>query len=247
MTNNDLKYAIMIPARYQSSRFPGKPLVNICGKTMIQHVWERCCQAVDAENVFVVTDDERIEDVVINFGGKALMTSSTCKTGTDRIAEANLKLNYDFIINVQGDEPLVNPRDIEKIINTYIACPNIIVNGMTAIETEHEFFSSSVPKAVAGLSGNLLYMSRSGIPSSKSAKFSWGFKQVCIYAFSKEHLNFFYQCTDKTPLEAIEDIEILRFVEHGYKVKMVETVGGTIAVDTPADLLRVIDLLEKKK
>ena len=107
----DLKnYAVVIPARYESSRFPGKPLVDICGKPMIQHVWERSCEAVGKDKVFVATDDDRIKNAVEDFGGKVLMTSAGCLTGTDRVAEANLQLDCDFIVNVQGDEPLIKSR-----------------------------------------------------------------------------------------------------------------------------------------
>ncbi|XQF90885.1 cytidylyltransferase domain-containing protein [Pseudoalteromonas espejiana] len=109
-----MKYAVVIPARYQSSRFPGKPLVDICGKPMIQHVWEKCCKAVHKEQVFVATDSGEISSVVKAFGGQVVMTSSDCLTGTDRLAEANLTLDCDFLVNVQGDEPVIDPENIKK-------------------------------------------------------------------------------------------------------------------------------------
>lgn len=240
---NTEKYAIVIPARYQSSRFPGKPLIDLCGKPMIQHVWERCCEAVPLEKVYIATDNEHIENTVKEFGGLVIRTSSDCLTGTDRLAEANLSLDCDFIINVQGDEPLINPEDINAVINTFINGNGSVVNAMCSITDEEEFHSLTVPKVVTDLSGNLLYMSRAGIPLSKDGEFKFGFKQVCIYAFSKEHLKFFFSKKKKTPLEQIEDIEILRFLESGYPVQMIEVNSGSIAVDIPEDVNRVIEAM----
>ncbi|EKO3387385.1 3-deoxy-manno-octulosonate cytidylyltransferase [Vibrio fluvialis] len=234
MTNNR-SFAVVIPARYESSRFPGKPLVDICGKPMIQHVWERCCLAVGLEKVFVATDDVRIQKAVLEFGGRVIMTSSNCLTGTDRLAEANIQLDYDFIVNVQGDEPLIEPSDINTIICAFLETGNVI-NAMCPIVSEAEFRSLTVPKVVFSQSQKLLYMSRAGIPLTKSGEYKFGYKQVCIYAFSREQLAFFYSNKSKTRFEQIEDIEILRFIESGYTVDMVEVSSGSIAVDVPSDL-----------
>lgn len=245
MNDENMKYAVVIPARYESSRFPGKPLVDICGKSMIQHVWERCCKAVELEKVYVATDDDRIEEVVKGFGGRVIRTSSDCLTGTDRLAESNLMLDCDFIINVQGDEPLINPDDITDMINNFIQGDGSVLNAMCRITEPKEFFSLTVPKVVCDESKNLLYMSRSGIPLTKNSEFKFGFKQVCIYAFSKQHLEFFYSKNNKSKLEEVEDIEILRFLESGYKVKMIEVESGSIAIDIPEDVGRVINILSK--
>lgn len=238
-------FAVVIPARYKSSRFPGKPLVDISGKPMIQHVWERCGQAVGQSKVYVATDDVRIQSVVQSFGGNVVMTSSDCLTGTDRLADANLSLDCDYVINVQGDEPLINPQDIITVINKFKETGNI-TNAMCSISTEKEFFSLTVPKVVTTESGKLLYMSRSGIPFSKTGGFSFGYKQVCIYAFSREHLNFFYSKKTKSKHEEIEDIEILRFLESDYSVDMVEVESGSLAVDVPDDVDAVINILAAK-
>ena len=238
--NDSQTFAVVIPARFKSSRFPGKPLVDICGKPMIQHVWERCCQAVGTANVYVATDDKQIQDVVTNFGGQVVMTSASCLTGTDRLAEANQKLKKDFIINVQGDEPLVNPEDINKIISVFRKTGNV-TNAMCPIVSEQEFRSFTVPKVTFSGSGKLLYMSRSGIPTTKSGEYRFGFKQVCIYAFSKEQLEFFYSHNIKTRHEEVEDIEILRFLESDYQVDMVEVESGSLAVDVPEDVQSVVD------
>lgn len=236
-------YAVLIPARYKSSRFPGKPLVDICGKPMIQHVWQRCCNAVGADKVFVATDDKTIASAVKDFGGQFIMTSDTCLTGTDRLAEANEQLNCDFIINVQGDEPLINPADIRAVINEYLSNPEQVVNAMCKITSREEFNSLTVPKVVCNKDCSLLYMSRAGIPLSKDGHFHFAYKQVCIYAFSKAHLELFHAMTEKTPLESVEDIEILRFLEQGIKVKMIEVEQGSLAVDIPSDVDKIVQKL----
>lgn len=232
-------FAVVIPARFKSSRFPGKPLIDICGKPMIQHVWERCCAAVGASQVYIATDDDRIRDAVIKFGGQPIMTSSECLTGTDRLAEANLYLKKDFLVNVQGDEPLIEPGDIHKVIAAFQETGNV-TNAMCQLSSEDEFRSLTVPKVTASKSGRLLYMSRAGIPLTKSGDFQFGYKQVCIYAFSKEQLAFFYGQSSKTRHEEVEDIEILRFLESDYQVDMVEVKSGSLAVDVPSDVDAVI-------
>jgi 3-deoxy-manno-octulosonate cytidylyltransferase (CMP-KDO synthetase) len=240
-----MKYAVVIPARYQSSRFPGKPLVDILGKTMIQRVWERCCEAVGAASVYIATDSNLIKAKTESFGGQVIMTSDTCLTGTDRLAEANKILGCDFIINVQGDEPLINPEDINKLIKAYQENPNTIINAMCSITDEEEFRSFTVPKVVASNSGKLLYMSRSPVPVTKKGDFVFGYKQVCIYVFSKEHLNFFAAHENKTRIEDVEDIEILRFLEKDIDVHMIEVQNASVAVDVPQDVEKVIVLLNK--
>ena len=242
-----MNYAVVIPARYQSSRFPGKPLVDICGKSMIQHVWERCCLAVGQELVYIATDSDKIKDECIGFGAKVIMTSSNCMTGTDRLAETNEQLNVDFVINVQGDEPLINPDDICKVIEAYKKEPSTIVNAMCKISNEEEFHSFTVPKVVVSETSKLLYMSRSPIPISKNAEFSIAYKQVCIYAFSKRHLEFFASHSAKTKLEQVEDIEILRFLENDIPVRMVNVSSSSIAVDVPSDVKKVIAKLQRNK
>ena len=240
---NEKTFAIIIPARYESSRFPGKPLADICGKPMIQHVWERCCLAVGRAKVYIATDCDMILNVAIEFGAKVVLTSSNCLTGTDRLAEANKLLNCDFVVNVQGDEPLINPNDILTVIDEYIKKPETVINAMCPIIYENEFRSFTVPKVVASKSGNLLYISRSPIPVSKTNSFSFGFKQVCIYAFSKSHLEFFASHQQKTPIEQVEDIEILRFLENDIPVKMVTVESTSIAVDIPSDLEKVVEYI----
>jgi 3-deoxy-manno-octulosonate cytidylyltransferase (CMP-KDO synthetase) len=239
-----LNYSIVIPARFESSRLPGKPLVDLCGLPMIQHVWQRCCEAVDdVSQVVIATDDERIRSVAESFGSRVVMTSSDCLTGTDRVAEANEDLDSDFVINVQGDEPLLDPDSIRQVVTAYIQSKGAIINAMCPILEEEEFRAFTVPKVVADINGELLYMSRAAIPLTKSGEFVTAQKQVCIYAFSREHLRFFASNKQKSPMEQIEDIEILRFLEHGYSVRMIEVDGGSIAVDVPADVERVVAIM----
>jgi 3-deoxy-manno-octulosonate cytidylyltransferase (CMP-KDO synthetase) len=232
-----LKYGVIIPARYKSSRFPGKPLIDLCGKPMIQHVWERCVSAVGAENVYIATDSDSISAAASAFGAKVIMTSEGCKTGTDRIAEANIQLDLDFVINVQGDEPLINPSDILAVRDKFLENPASIVNAYCKITEDENIKSLTIPKVVVSKTGRLLYMSRSAIPGTKDGESAAdSYKQVCIYAFSREHLSFFYSNENKTRLEAEEDIEILRFLENDYFIKMIEVNSGSIAVDIPADV-----------
>jgi 3-deoxy-manno-octulosonate cytidylyltransferase (CMP-KDO synthetase) len=236
-------FAVVIPARFKSSRFPGKPLVDLCGKPMIQRVWERCCQAVGADKVYVATDDERIKACIEQFNGKVVMTSSDCLTGTDRIAEANKTLQCDFLVNVQGDEPLIDPEHIKLVVKKFKETGNV-TNAMCEITSESEFRSLTVPKVACSKTGKLLYMSRAGIPLTKDGEFRFGFKQVCIYAFSKEQLEFFSGFNQKSLNENVEDIEILRFLENDYTVDMVKVSAGSLAIDILEDVEKVTKVLE---
>ena len=235
MDNNGV---VLIPARYKSSRFPGKPLVDICGKTMIQRVYEQCVSAVGSQNVYVATDSDDIESSVKGFSGNVIKTSENCLTGTDRIAEANKALDYDFVVNVQGDEPLVKSEDIKKVFDSMKEDISNIINCYCDID-KNEIQMSSIPKVVISESGKLIYMSRSGIPFDKNLKSNAMYKQVCIYGFSKFHLEKFMAHPYKSSNESIEDIEILRFLEMDIPVQMIKVEKGSIAVDTPDDLERI--------
>jgi len=239
------KYKIIIPARYSSSRFPGKPLAKICGVEMIKRVWNKCIQVLDPADVFVATDSDRIMQYCISSDINAIATSSECKTGTDRVYEASMHLDADVYINVQGDEPLVDPDDIIKVIDKSKSNPGEIINAMCPIRSEDEFYNSSVPKVVSSADNQLLYMSRSAIPATKELGFVRAHKQVCIYAFPRDALRSFYNVDNKTPLESIEDIEILRFIELGYKVYMVNVSEASVAVDHPEDIVKVENLLRQ--
>jgi 3-deoxy-manno-octulosonate cytidylyltransferase (CMP-KDO synthetase) len=231
--------AIIIPARYQSSRFPGKPLIDILGRSMIHRVWEQCKEVLPSTNIFVATDSEKIADHCSKNNIQALLTSSECLTGTDRVYEASKQIQAETIINVQGDEPLIDPEDIKKVIEEAKKYPSQIINAMCPILEEKDFRSINIPKVVFRKDFQLLYMSRAPIPIDKINSFSKAWKQVCIYAFPKIALQDFARESFKTPLEFLEDIEILRFLELGYDIKMIEVSTSSIAVDVPDDIARV--------
>ena len=235
--------AIIIPARYQSTRFPGKPLINILGKSMIRRVWEQCEKAIPSKNIFVATDSEKIKNHCLENNIQVLLTSSDCLTGTDRVYEASKQIQAETIINVQGDEPLINPADIKKVIEESKRYPNKIINAMCPILEEKDFRSINIPKVVVRKDFQLLYMSRAPIPIDKINSFSKAWKQVCIYAFPKNALKSFSLEGSKTPLEFLEDIEILRFLELGYDIKMIEVSTSSIAVDVPKDVKRVVEAI----
>ena len=236
---------VVIPARFQSTRFPGKPLADLSGLPLIEHVWRRCCQAVDAADVVIATDDDRIAEVAIAFGAVVEMTSSACLTGTDRVAEVSARHAADWYINVQGDEPFVEPKAIRKVIDatSEVDAEVMAINTMSVIVEEAEFRSETVPKPVTDIKGRLLYMSRAAIPTDKHLGFRTAFRQVGLYAFRPVALEIYRPEAVKTPLEDIEDIEILRLLEAGLHVQMVEVPPSGIAVDTPADLERAQSML----
>ena len=233
------EFLVVIPARFKSTRFPGKPLADLNGKSMICRVWEKCVDACSKDSVLIATDDKQIEDHCLTHGMNVTMTSDKCKTGTDRVAEVSLKFEAGFYVNVQGDEPLIDPSDIKKVITHYKLKPNTTFCAMTEIRSEDEYKSPNTPKVVVNKINQLLYISRAGIPANKENSFCQSMKQVCIYAFPKEHLKEFGPDKFKTPLEEIEDIELLRLLEKNMEVQMVEVKGSSIAVDTPEDLEKV--------
>lgn len=242
-----MKVIIVIPARFKSTRFPGKPLVKILGKPLVIHVCEVASSALGRDNVYVATDDHRIAKVVKDSGFKFCMTSSNHLTGTDRLVEVSKLIDADLYVNIQGDEPLLNPIDIKKVINEKIAFPEKIINAMTRLLPEENPHSINIPKVVVDKNSNLLYISRSAIPGSKSKQeLSTYFKQVCIYAFNKSELNLLSKNKSKTPLELVEDIEILRFLELGKSIKMVSVSEGSIAVDIPDDVQKVENALRAR-
>ena len=238
------KVSVIIPARYKSTRFPGKPLVEIKGVPMIIRVSDIVGKAVGRENVYVATENSKIAKVVKDSGYNVILTSDSCLTGTDRVAEASTEVDGDIIVNVQGDEPLLNPKHIQMVIDEKIKYPNHIINCMARIESYEDVEDTKLPKMVVNEESELLYSSRSAIPGSKYGVGKNSKKQVCIYAFNKEELSKFGSRNKKTPLEWSEDIEINRFLELGMKVKMVEVNDVTHAVDFPNDVEIVESLLK---
>ena len=236
-----MKIVAVIPARFQSSRFPGKPLVPLLGRPMILHVCEATARAVGAQHTWVATDSDEIAAVVRAAGFQVMMTGSDCPTGTDRIADAVAQLDAEIVINVQGDEPMIAPESILKIIEAKRNFPGAIVNGMTRIGADEDPHSRNLPKVVVSEDFRLLYMSRALLPASKNPDVvpATAWKQVCIYAFEPEHLRRFRAFGRKSFNENYEDIEILRFLDLNVPVHMIELPSNSLAVDVPGDVARV--------
>lgn len=241
-----LRYAVVIPARYQSSRLPGKPLISLCGVPMIVRTYRQCIKAVRPELVFVATDDDRIRSVCEAAGIGVVMTSSDCLTGTDRVADAAKQIPADIYINVQGDEPVFNPDDVRALIEAAAAHPEEVINGYCAIGREEMFRSGSTPKAVMRPDGRLLYMSRAAIPTSKTHGFVKSWRQVCAYAFPRHALEAFSAAATKTELEAIEDIEILRFLELGWEIRMIPLSDTSVPVDNSDDVMHAEAVIRER-
>jgi 3-deoxy-manno-octulosonate cytidylyltransferase (CMP-KDO synthetase) len=236
-----MRACVIIPARHASSRFPGKPLVPLLGKPMVLWVAELSARAVGKAHVFVATEDARIADVVQTAGFSALMTSPYALTGTDRVAEVSRMIDYDIYVNVQGDEPMVDPDDIRRCIDLKTEQPQTIVNGYCWIDSDEDPASVNIPKVIATESGFMVYMSRNLLPGFKSLKYAPTryMKQVCIYGFTREELFAYAEFGRKSTLEKSEDIEILRFLELGRRILMYECTPGSLAVDMPADVSKV--------
>jgi 3-deoxy-manno-octulosonate cytidylyltransferase (CMP-KDO synthetase) len=213
-----MKVSGIIPARYKSSRFPGKPLVKIAGKPLVLHVAEKAAAALGKENIFIATEDERIEKEVMNAGYNAVMTSD----------------------NIQGDEPMVDPQDIINVMKAKQQFQDAVINGMCLLNENENAENINIPKVVVNSRNDLIYMSRLAVPGIKSGNLKPRYlKQVCIYAFNFDELKQFGSMKNKAEFEMFEDIEILRFLELGIPVKMVFTSGNTLAVDVPDDVSKV--------
>ena len=242
-----MKYLIVIPARYKSERLPGKPLLNIGGLPMIVRTYNQCTKVVSRDKVVVATDSYKIKKVCDEYKMNSIMTSEKCLTGTDRVAEVAKKINCKFYINVQGDEPFFNPADLKKLIIAATKNPNEIINGYTEIKDKELFFNNTIPKLVFDKKSYLLYMSRAPIPANKKYDFQQGWRQVCAYSFPKKDLILFAKQNKKTKFEFYEDIEILRFLELGHKVKMIKMSNKSLSVDTQNDLDKAEIYLKLKK
>ena len=235
----------IIPARYASSRFEGKPLANLLGKPMVQHVYESACRAKTLDKVIVATDDQRIYDAVTNFGGNVQMTGP-CATGTERVAVVAEQLTCDIVANIQGDEPLLEPAQIDMMIQPFIDKPAVQVCTLKQrVETPIDYRDVNVVKVVTDLQGDALYFSRASMPGKIDADALHKFpvyRHVGLYAYRREQLLAFTKW-NSTPYELAEGLEQLRFLEHGVPIHVVETDTLLIGVDVPADLERVKQIL----
>jgi len=243
----EMKVVCIIPSRYESSRFPGKPLADLCGKPMIQHVYERVLQSGFVSLAAVATDDQRIYDAVTAFGGQAVLTAAVHPSGTDRIHEAAslLKLDdEDIVVNIQGDQPLFNPIQIEEVVQPLRDDPSIPMSTLIyRIIREEEITHPNAVKTVFDADGFALYFSRATVPfvrdRDKQADY---YKHHGIYAYRRHFLRTF-SSLPVGKLENLESLEQLRTLEYGYKIKVVETLLDSVEVDTPAELERVRQLL----
>src|SRR5436190_22268453 len=253
-----VKTIAIIPARMGSSRFPGKPLAQLLGRAMIEHVVRRALMCAQLDSVYVATCDEEIRNVVESFGGSVLMTSSTHERASDRVAEAaelvdNTKPNNsqgpDIVVMIQGDEPMITPDMIAAAVAPLLSDPNVTcANLARRITRREEYFDPNTIKVAIDVCGDALYFSRAPIPISDFANDVEGgrlplFKQVCVMPFRRTFLREFARLSP-TPLERAESIDMLRVIEHGRRVRMVETEVDTHAVDTPEDLRLVEALMQ---
>jgi 3-deoxy-manno-octulosonate cytidylyltransferase (CMP-KDO synthetase) len=245
LNKSSLVFAGIIPARFASTRFPGKPLADIFGKPMIQHVYEKSQKVFDI--VFVATDDKRIFDAVIAFGGKAVMTSTNHKSGTDRCAEAveiiqnQLGKNIDVVVNIQGDEPFIAETQLQTIKKMFADSNTQIATLVKPFGEDEDIFNANSPKVVVSKANEAMYFSRSPIPFVRgSEKETWQkqfvfFKHIGLYAYRTDILKLL-AVLPQGSLEKAESLEQLRWLENGYKIKVAQTNIENYAIDTPEDL-----------
>jgi 3-deoxy-manno-octulosonate cytidylyltransferase (CMP-KDO synthetase) len=242
------KVAIVIPARWASTRFPGKPLHHIAGKPLLQLVWERCKKVRGADAVIVATDDMRIAEAAFDFGADVAVTSPKHPCGTDRIAEVAQNLpSFDIILNVQGDEPFIDPLLAQKLIDVLLSDKSLSMSTAACPLAGDELANPNCVKVVTDLSGNALYFSRSPIPCDRDADTHPArLRHLGIYGYRRKFLLEFVTWK-QTPLEKSEKLEQLRALEHGAKIRVVKTKPAGPGVDTPADARAAERLLTQKK
>jgi 3-deoxy-manno-octulosonate cytidylyltransferase (CMP-KDO synthetase) len=237
----------VIPARYASSRFPGKALVPIAGKTMLQHVWERASQARYLTDVIIATDDDKIRAAAVSFKARVVMTRADHASGTDRVAEVASASNADWIVNIQGDEPLIDPAAIDMAVLGVLGDESNVMGTLKKrIEFPAEITDPNVVKVVTDGLGNAIYFSRSPIPYVREAggEATAYFKHIGLYVYQRDFL-LEYSALPVGPLEKAERLEQLRALENGHRIRVVETEYESLGVDTPEDWARVAALYEQ--
>ncbi|MGH9450762.1 MAG: 3-deoxy-manno-octulosonate cytidylyltransferase [Terriglobia bacterium] len=235
----------VIPARYASSRFPGKALVPIAGKTMLQHVWERASQARYLTSLVIATDDERIRAAAQEFKAQVMMTRADHLSGTDRVAEAASASNAEIVVNIQGDEPLIDPAAIDAAVLGLLDRDDTPMSTLKKrIEREREIADPNVVKVVADAQDNAIYFSRSSIPYFRQGEPAVYFKHIGLYVYRRDFL-LSYPDLPVGPLERAERLEQLRAIENGHKIHVAETEYESLGVDTLEDWERVAALFEK--
>lgn len=242
-----MKIACVIPARYASTRLPGKPLADIAGKPMIQRVYEQVSKATVPDDVIVATDDQRVAEAVNSFGGTVVMTKADHLTGTDRLAEvAELRPDIDVIINVQGDEPLIEASLIDELSALFKDDSQLQMATIGAPLQEAEYGEPSAVKVVCNLKGYAMYFSRSLIPYPRNAFVNAPLKHIGIYAYTRDFLLAFSKLAP-TPAELTESLEQLRALENGVAIRVIKTDARFVGVDTPEDLAAVNEIFKAKE
>lgn len=233
----------VIPARYRSTRFPGKVLALINGKTMIEHVWRQASQCLELSELLIACDHDEVYNAARAFGAQAVMTSPDHPSGSDRIAQAVGSLNYELVVNIQGDEPFIDPKVIDALVTVLKNDPTAsVATAIKQIKNEEEINNPNVVKVVVDRNRYALYFSRSVIPYNRNAERPSGlryFKHLGLYAYRKDFL-MNYKDWSKSMLEEAEQLEQLRILEAGYRIKTIETETESLAVDTPEDLDKVL-------
>jgi 3-deoxy-manno-octulosonate cytidylyltransferase (CMP-KDO synthetase) len=246
-TGSPIVWAV-IPSRYAAVRLPGKPLVSIAGKPMIQHVWERVSRATKLAKVVVATDDERIRAAVKAFGGEAIMTRSDHRSGTDRVAEVAVNAHADIFINVQGDEPLVAPEAVDALVEAIAEDETVQLATLAVpLQNPKDIMDPNIVKVVLDFNGDALYFSRAPIPwvrDTASSVHARHLKHLGLYAYRREAL-VDYQTLPPGDLERVEQLEQLRWMENGYKMRVAETEHDAVSVDVPEDVARVEKLIRE--
>ncbi|WP_431291745.1 3-deoxy-manno-octulosonate cytidylyltransferase [Pedobacter sp. P26] len=249
----DLRTIGIIPARYASTRFPGKPLVDIAGKTMIQRVYEQASKAKSLSKVVIATDDVRIADEVKRFGGEFIFTSSDHQSGTDRCAEVIEQLpGFDIVINIQGDEPFIEPAQIELLTSCFTEEKVQLATLIKSIQSQESVYNPNSPKVVIDVNGRAMYFSRSPIPFIRNGEPGvWAekhqfYKHIGIYGYRTESLKAITKLPPSS-LEIAESLEQLRWIENGFYIQTKVTDLETVAIDTPEDLLKLNNLLDALK
>lgn len=233
----------VIPARMAATRLPGKPLLPIAGKPMIQWVWERARNARSLHELYIATPDPEIVQSAESFGARALLTSHAHRTGTDRIAEVARLTDGEVYVNIQGDEPLLHPEAIDRAVQPLLEDPTLMMSSLYCHAQPDEYEKPSVVKVVIDRNGDALYFSRSRIPYPRESTDYPVLKHIGLYVYRRELLLQFAQW-EPTPLETTEALEQLRVLEHGYRIRMAYFEHSSIAVDTETDLAKVRALLE---
>lgn len=244
-TSGTPRVAVVIPARMGSTRFPGKPLIRILGLPMIEHVYRRSAMAAGVDDVVVATCDQEIARAVEAFGGRIVMTSDRHERASDRVAEAAGTLDHEIVVMVQGDEPALDPSQIEAAVQAMLDNPGIgCLNLAAPFESVEEMQSLHTIKVVTDRAGRALFFTRQAVPTRGAGELRNEpvVKQVCVIPFRREALRE-YAALEPTPLEKAESVDMLRFLEHGRPVHMIPTAAGTHAVDVPADVAVVEALL----